>query len=187
MSGWRQRLVKSLYQSRGTPESRYFQLATQSADGMLHNRTVVCRGLDDELDALWLITDTRSQKVSDIQNNPRAAVCWYIAKTREQYRFSVTCEVFTTNNHAQLCQQYWQSLSEQAKTQFLWGKPGQERLNVAETLVAEMPMEATPPAHFCVLRLDIHDVDYLSLRGNPQIREHYDLDGAKWRLNEIIP
>jgi hypothetical protein len=37
------------------------------------------------------------------------------------------------------------------------------------------------------VRLDISNVDYLSLKGNPQTRERYRLDGEQWQLETIIP
>ena len=187
MSVWRQRLVKSLYQTRSTPESRYFQLATQSPDGKLYNRTVVCRGLDENRDALWLITDTRSQKWQDLQHNPHAAVCWYIAKTREQYRFTVRCALLTMESDETVCKQHWERLSEPARAQFLWGKPGELRTNPEQALVAEQTATDKPPSQFGVVRLDISNVDYLSLKGNPQTRERYRLDGEQWQLETIIP
>ena len=187
MSVWRQRLVKSLYQTRSTPESRYFQLATQSSDGKLYNRTVVCRGLDENRDALWLITDTRSQKWQDLHHNPHAAVCWYIAKTREQYRFTVRCALLTMESDEALCKQHWERLSEPAKAQFLWGKPGELRANPEQALVAEQTATDKPPSQFGVVRLDISNVDYLCLKGNPQTRERYRLDGEQWQLETIIP
>ncbi|MFS1703432.1 pyridoxamine 5'-phosphate oxidase family protein [Alteromonas sp. AMM-1] len=187
MSGWRTRLVNSLALTQDIPESRFFQLATQSPDGQLHNRTVVFRGLDETQDVLYLVTDTRSQKCLDFQCNRKAAVCWYFAHSREQYRFSVTGEVCTVHSHESLCSHYWAQLSESAKSQFFWGEPGSARNNPEYPLKIVTPSTQIPPSHFAVIKLTVQNADYLSLTGNPQIRERFELQNGQWICQPILP
>ena len=48
ISGWRQRLARSLHLSRSKPEAKYIQLATLNDEGFVQNRTLVFRGFIDK-------------------------------------------------------------------------------------------------------------------------------------------
>ena len=153
MSDWRVLLLKSLDKTRDMPESRYFQLATVDSGGLPHNRTVVCRGVDENQSLMWVVTDNRNKKVTELHSNPHAAVCWYFAKTREQYRMRVSCRVDTPNDDRALCQQHWERLSVAARQQFLWGEPGSERTGPKKSLIDHSANTDVLPDHFCVLTL----------------------------------
>ncbi|MEO8891182.1 MAG: pyridoxamine 5'-phosphate oxidase family protein, partial [Coleofasciculaceae cyanobacterium] len=85
---WRSLLARAIHHNRSLPYSRYFQLATIRADHRPANRTVVFRGFLDETDQLKMITDFRSAKVEQIQQQVWGEACWYFPKTREQFRLS---------------------------------------------------------------------------------------------------
>lgn len=182
---WRQQLTKSLHQSRNTPESRYFQLATCDHQGLPQCRTVVFRGLTDN-NALEVISDLRTSKYREMTYQPQVQVCWYFAKTREQYRFTALSDVITVNDDPQQVSAHWQKLSDAGKKQFLWGEPDSHR-DPSLPLVAEGDFDEVP-AHFCLLHLKIQAVDYLNLRGNPQLREKHVMDAdGKWLAKPVIP
>ncbi|MCU7553970.1 pyridoxamine 5'-phosphate oxidase family protein [Alteromonas sp. ASW11-19] len=182
---WRQQLTKSLHQTRSTPESRYFQLATCDSEGRPQCRTVVFRGISDQHE-LQVISDTRSGKWDDLQGNGFAQVCWYFAKTREQYRLDVTATCLKVADNPSLLAQYWQKLSDAGKKQFLWGTPNTPR-DTNQPLLAESDFDDVPE-HFCLLALKVTAVDYLSLRGNPQYRErHYTDSAGDWVAKPVIP
>ncbi|MBR9793559.1 MAG: pyridoxamine 5'-phosphate oxidase [Gammaproteobacteria bacterium] len=187
MSDWSALLLKSLDKTRDMPESRYFQLATVDSSGLPHNRTVVCRGVDENQSLMWVVTDTRNKKVAELKGNPHAAVCWYFAKTREQYRMTVSCRVDTPNEDRTLCQQQWDRLSVAARQQFLWGEPGSERTAPKKSLIDHSANTDVLPDHFCVLTLLVESVDYLNLRGNPQQRQCFEKRQGQWHSKELIP
>lgn len=185
MPRWRQGLTKSLHQSRSMPESRYFQLASVDEAGMPFCRTVVYRGLTDN-NQLMVISDTRSEKFQQLSDNPKAQVCWYFSKTREQYRFSTLSKVITLEDDTTLVTAQWHKLSDAGKKQFLWGEPGSVR-NDERALTINGHFEDVP-THFCVILLAIYEVDYLNLRGNPQYRERHHLDeNGNWSSQSLIP
>lgn len=126
MPQWKQSLTKSLHQTRSTPESRYFQLATVDKDGFPFCRTVVYRGLTDN-NQLVVVSDTRTEKYQQLMQNQHAEACWYFAKTREQYRFRCTGSIVTVLDDQPLVSAHWNKLSDAGKKQFLWGNPGSER------------------------------------------------------------
>jgi pyridoxamine 5'-phosphate oxidase len=187
MCDWAALLLKSQDKTRDMPESRYFQLATVDEDGLPHNRTVVCRGFDEQQSVLWVVTDTRNKKIAELQASPHAAVCWYFAKTREQYRMAVRCRVDTPDTDESLCEQHWQSLSVAARQQFLWGEPGSERTAPKKSLIDHSANTDVLPDHFCVLTLLVESVDYLNLRGNPQQRQFFEKQQGQWHSKALIP
>lgn len=182
---WRQQLTKSLHQTRNTPESRYFQLATCDSGGVPQCRTVVFRGITDS-HALEVISDTRTSKYQEMTRRPDVQVCWYFAKTREQYRFTATADIVTLNDDARRVSSHWKKLSDAGKKQFLWGKPDTPR-DPTLPLISEGDYGVVP-AHFCLLHLQITAIDYLNLRGNPQLREKHSIDhSGEWVAKAIIP
>jgi pyridoxamine 5'-phosphate oxidase len=185
MPSWRQSLVKSLHKTRSIPESRYFQLATANSEGVPFCRTVVHRGLTDD-NKLLVISDTRTDKFQQLSENNRCHVSWYFAKTREQYRFNCIASMATKCEEPELVKTQWEKLSDAGKKQFLWGRPGTPR-QVESALNIEGDYSIVP-AHFCVLSLNIENVDYLNLRGNPQHREWHEKDeNDNWVSQSIIP
>ena len=182
---WRQQLTKSLHQTRNTPESRYFQLATCDANGLPQCRTVVFRGMTDD-HALEVISDTRTSKYLEMSQQPDVQVCWYFAKTREQYRFTATADIITSSDDAKRVASHWQKLSDAGKKQFLWGEPDTVR-DPTLPLVVDGDF-SNVPSHFCLLHLTVKAVDYLNLRGNPQLREKHAIGAnGEWLTTSVIP
>lgn len=185
MPQWRQALIKSLHKTRSMPESRFFQLATCDSHGMPQCRTVVFRGISDD-NELIVISDTRTHKYTELNETPHAQCCWYFTKTREQYRLTTSVAILTLSARESLVREQWSKLSDAGKKQFLWGEPGTPRHD-ASPLHAEGDFSRVPD-YFCVLLLSIESVDYLNLRGNPQIREWHTKDANdNWQCQPVIP
>ncbi|MDM7860737.1 pyridoxamine 5'-phosphate oxidase family protein [Alteromonas sp. ASW11-36] len=185
---WRQPLARSLYKSKGHPESRYLQLATVSLEGLPKNRTLVFRDFDDK-SRLLMITDSRTAKWQDFQHSTKAAICWYIASTREQYRLEGSIELLSASDKkaAQERQRRWESLSSAAKQQFLWGRPKTPRAKHTDLVVDSDAMTEVPPDHFELIAFEAEYVDYLNLKGNPQDRIIYTCTNAQWCEERVIP
>ena len=138
---WRQRLVRSLHVNRSQAQSKYFQVASVSEDGLPKNRTMVFRGFIPESLNLVSVTDIRSDKVSDWQlNTPRKfEICWYFAGSREQYRIAgnvslVSNAILKNADYSDpkrksvvfsetFLRQQWTNLSSGAQEQFFWPSP----------------------------------------------------------------
>ncbi|MGB2264527.1 MAG: pyridoxamine 5'-phosphate oxidase family protein, partial [Glaciecola sp.] len=127
--------------SRSKPEAKYIQLATLSDEGFVQNRTLVFRGFVDESDHIIMITDTRSDKFLALQAHSHAEICWYFAKTREQYRLSGNINIFA--NTSDLRTSVWNKISPSAKAQFYW--------YLDDKLVNELSLNNSIPDTFCVL------------------------------------
>lgn len=187
MSSWQHLLATSLRNTQDVPESRFFQLATVDQNGFPQNRTVVCRGFDEHQAVLWVVTDTRNQKVPELMQNPHASVCWYFSQTREQYRMAVHTRISTPDTEKDVCEQHWHCLSDAARQQFLWGIPGSLREFPERRLGEGIRDIESLPAHFCVLAMSVRSVDYLNLFGNPQQRRRFTLMKGDWQGVELIP
>jgi pyridoxamine 5'-phosphate oxidase len=194
LAPWRSPIARALHRNRALPYARYLQLATVRSNGRPANRTIVFRGFLENSNQLKFITDARSEKATQIQllANQHSAwgeACWYFPKTREQFRLSgslILVDETTADPILQSARQLaWQELSDAARTQFTWAHPGEPRNQNSFPSVPPSPQ--TPLSHFCLLLLSPVEVDHLELRGEPQNRWIYRLDGIDWSMKAVNP
>ena len=81
---WLKPLTRTITLNASIAFSKYFQLATVSAQGMPSVRTVVYRGMS--ADNIIMVTDQRSEKMQHLRAQPHAEIAWYFPLTREQFR-----------------------------------------------------------------------------------------------------
>lgn len=183
---WRARLDQSIARSRKVRGANFVQLATVDASGAPHVRTVVFRGFEPAACeagcVMRMITDTRSDKVSQLAANPRAELVWWFARSSEQYRVSgpvqlvgaapsgPDAEALLGARRAQ-----WGNLSDQAREQFFGPPPGMPIGSAsASDGAGAVPAGGRgddgkvlpPPECFALLLLRPRRVDYLCLNGN---------------------
>lgn len=186
---WRSPLATALARNRRQPHSRYLQLATVGLDGKPANRTVVFRGFWDQTNGLQFVSDRRSGKIEQLQNYSWAEGCWYFSQTREQFRILGQIWVITAESPEQeqqlLRQQLWQNLSEPARQQFSWPRPGQAYLPNPELETLTDPSQ--PSLHFCALVLHPSQVDHLELRPHPHRRWRYEIHEQDWHCQPLNP
>ncbi|MEL6161589.1 MAG: Npun_F5749 family FMN-dependent PPOX-type flavoprotein [Cyanobacteria bacterium J06627_32] len=195
LAPWRSPIARALHRNRAQPFCRFLQLATLRPDGTPANRTVVFRGFAENGNQLMFISDRRSEKIAQIDDNPNAEVCWYFTKTREQFRLSGQLQGITADSTdadlQQLRDRLWQNISDNARIQFAWPQPKAMRDPNSEAFSPAAPDPATPLETFCLLLLSPHTVDYLSLRGEPQDRILYkkkeDANSDGWTTVEVNP
>ena len=209
---WRSPLSRALHRNRSVPFARYLQLATVKLDGTPANRTVVFRGFLNATNCLMFISDLRSEKTNQIQQNPNVEACWYFTKTREQFRICGQITLVTASNDddspknealnnrkatlQNARQQIWQNISDNARIQFSWPSPKALRMTSPQKPEASTafnppyPDPQTPPEAFTLLVLIPHSVDHLELRGEPQNRRLYVKDSGKankWNVTTVNP
>ncbi|MFS8893467.1 Npun_F5749 family FMN-dependent PPOX-type flavoprotein [Synechococcus sp. O70.2] len=192
---WRAKLQAALHRNRSDPAARYLQLATVDPCGRPRNRTVVFRGFLGETDRIQLAVDSRSEKIHQIAHCPLAQICWYFAKTREQFRIAGTLEAITAGHPdpqaQQQRQQLWQQIPEEGRLLWFWPEP-KGPLAPPEAFVAELTPEkaSSPPPTFVLLLLDPTEVDHLQLRGDaiyPQRRTLYERSPQGWQCRAVNP
>lgn len=191
LAPWRSPLARALHRNRSRRESRYFQLATVRADGRPANRTVVFRGFYEDSNVLQVITDRRSAKYDQLDHQPWGEICWYFAKTREQFRILGTVVVIDHDTTAAVQQearsQVWHKLSDAARSQFAWPYPGQARSPHSPEFDVPPPDPTAPLPTFCLVLLDPIQVDHLELQGDPQTRSRYCWHDQHWHEESVNP
>ncbi|QLE55550.1 Npun_F5749 family FMN-dependent PPOX-type flavoprotein [Nostoc sp. TCL26-01] len=192
LAPWRSAIAHALHRNRSLVYARYLQLATVKANGHPANRTVVFRGFLADTNQLKFVTDARSDKVDQIQQQPWAEACWYFPKTREQFRLTGHLNLVTSDEsqpHLQPARiAMWQELSDSARLQFAWPHPGKQRDTAPAAFTHPAPDSLQPVSNFCLLLLDPIQVDHLELRGEPQNRSIYQLDeNQQWFCREVNP
>lgn len=191
LAPWRSPLSRAIHRNRALAFSRFLQLATVRADGTPANRTVVFRGFLESTNQLMFVSDRRSEKTEQVQQNPNAEACWYFTKTREQFRLAGQLRLITVDtapdDWTDARKRLWQKISDSAKLQFAWPQPKASRAN-SEAFNPSAPDEHSPPPTFSVLCLVVNAVDHLELRGEPQSRCLYEkaADG-QWQTVPVNP
>ncbi|MGF2040160.1 MAG: Npun_F5749 family FMN-dependent PPOX-type flavoprotein [Nostoc sp. CmiVER01] len=192
LAPWRSAIAHALHRNRSLIYARYLQLATVQPNGRPANRTLVFRGFLEDTNQLKFITDTRSAKADQIQQQPWAEVCWYFPNTREQFRITGCLTLVSGDDSHQDLKlariSIWQELSDAARLQFAWPHPGKSRVENPEAFAPPAPDLVQPLPNFCLLLLDPLQVDHLELRGEPQNRKFYRRDeNQEWFCEEINP
>ena len=196
---WRQRLARSLHINRSQVQSRYYQVASVSADGAPKNRTMVFRGFLSDCLSLMSVTDVRSEKMADWkgEGTNKFEICWYFSGSREQYRIAgevvlVSKDSLRKSNDVEQGQdpelhtvafmkQQWANLSGSARASFFGPTPKApfddqpiEINSESQTSNSENKNEADKALdisdNFCVVIFKPLAVDYLNLKSKPQLR-----------------
>ena len=173
---WRTALAGALHRGRSAPESRYVQLATVADDGGPRNRTVVFRGFGPGSELVFF-TDLRSAKCVEIARQPLTEICWYLPKTREQFRLKARLE-----QHGADAAGAWAGLRTRS-----WQERGARGQSEWLDAVPEAPVPLPVP-QFILLAAVVAEVDHLQLRPTPQRRTVYRRAGEDgWLVLEQNP
>ena len=190
---WRPALAHALQSNRYEPHSRYFQLATVRLDGTPANRTVVFRGFLTGTNQLQIITDRRSEKITELAKQSQAEICWYFSKSREQFRLLGTLsiidaqEIEPTRQKAR--EKVWREISDNARAQFSWPTPKAPRTAAEDSLfisTLSLEQQTEPSVNFCLGLLQAREVDHLQLKPRPQQRHYYIYSPEQTWLTEAV-
>ena len=197
---WSSRIDRSIAKSRKIRGGNYVQIATVDMEGKPACRTVVFRGFldlpigdDKKAIAMKMITDARSDKVTQIMNNSACEIVWWFSQSSEQYRFSGNLKLVGPNNaDASLLsarKQQWGNLSDPAREQFYWPSPG-DFSGPAEVPSGGRDSEGRVldvPDSFLLMLLIPEQVKYLRLTDNYAQKDVITSLGAAWQAKRINP
>lgn len=199
---WYHLVVSCLEREQGAV-SKFMQLATLTTDGNPAVRTIVFRGWHplpplnvNDSPAIMTCTDTRSQKISQLNRHPYAELCWYFQQSRQQFRITGSVKVITgQESDMELLQtriKVWKGLSPSARLQFSYPTPGEPRDSNGnnDLFNPSVPDDLIPVEEFTLLLIQASRVDFVDLRANQRIQFTKSSDGDnndKWTEYDINP
>lgn len=181
---WQAPLLRAMAQ--GAPPDRFATFATVDAQGWPQARTVVVRSfLGGARPRLGFTVDLRSAKVAELGAEPRAAVCWYLAGERLQFRLGVRALVCADEAEVRA---RWALLSPAMRAGFAAGRPG-EGLDTSRAEPSNSTNETaeTMPEHFGLILLDVCSVDLVDLSAPVLRRFVYAPTAEGWSGREVWP
>jgi pyridoxamine 5'-phosphate oxidase len=129
-TSWELCLKDVINKNKRVVEAKYITFTTIS-NGWPAARTVVFRGFHNYKDKVCFkfISDSRSQKILDIEENNQIELCWYLTKNKDQFRIkghAMSIGASSTDvMDAKLRLQTWNGLSDGARVPFFFpGTPG---------------------------------------------------------------
>ncbi|KNC79720.1 hypothetical protein SARC_07895 [Sphaeroforma arctica JP610] len=205
---WRARIDESIAKSRKVRGGNFVQICTVY-NNEPRCRTVVFRGfqklpIDNPVGVqcggkpcvMKMITDNRSNKVSQGTANSAAELVWWFQQSNEQYRIKgqlvfVGSGDFANDDSKEIVtarKEQWGNLSDSAREQFYWQAPGLPY--TGESPVPKGGRDAEGkimdvPDTFLLLLLQPSQVDYLRLGDN--YRQIDVLSGEEWIQQRANP
>lgn len=169
---------------------RALSVATLSADGP-QVRTVTLRHVDRAAAILRFNADVRGGLVTQLMDDPRAAVHAYDPAGKTQLRLRT---VATLHRGDALALSTWQATNPSAKRCYLVPPPGSPSDEPTTGLLAPLerrrPSEAESGAgfvHFCVVALKIESIDWLHVHAIHKRRARFDLHDGRWQGTWLTP
>tara|TARA_B100000965_G_C19600052_1_gene762061 strand:+ start:4707 stop:5246 length:540 start_codon:yes stop_codon:yes gene_type:complete len=159
--------------------SSWIQLATVAIDNTPRVRTVVFRGWTDSYE-MKIITDIRSDKISELKSNKNVEICWLFNKSRCQFRFrgSATIDLGPDTYYQ------WKKLDIKSKSMWSWPSPG-KRYDPSQ-FENKFSMNCDDMDNFILLKINISHVDQLLLAKPFHIRKRW-LKNNNWKEERINP
>lgn len=145
----------------------------------VHSRTVILRSADPLTKTIDCHTDVRSQKVRDLENTPIASWTFYDSKSKIQLRVAGNASVIDD----QSADEAWTATSLRSRASYLSiANPGDsfgshEPPTTADRSVSQEESERGR-VNFRVVRLKVHEIDWLYLRRNGHMRAKADYKSA---------
>lgn len=200
---WRDRLDKSIPISKNMKGGNFVQLSTIDQNGHPRCRTLVFRGFVDiqGKEAIRMMTDSRSDKVAQLNLSNNFEFAWWFPLSNEQYRISGHIELVDSSSsqsskHIQARLKQWQDISPLAKEQFFKPEtPGDvfiEKDNDDETHSAEDVHDdddliSKPPDNFILMLLWPKEVKYLRLTDRYAQLDQLNEDASLWNSIRMNP
>ena len=146
---------------------------------------------------ITVVTDLRSNKVEEIRSNPGGEFAWYFPSPGT-VRIAGDLTVVSKESAEMQSERSaaWKRMSPAGRAQFAWPTPGfRTRRGTGETGDQQADLRrgrgghrGRSPAHdnFCLVVMDVKEVDHLSLRSNRRY-VHVKDEGGEWATTEVNP
>ena len=158
-------------------------MASMSASGP-QARVLILRSVDAAARSLVFQTDARSQKMIELQADPRVAVTFYDAPRKLQLRINGTAQLHVADN---LAQARWGDSSASALRCFSGALPGAVSPEPTTGLpphlegrVPERTEVAGGQTNFAVLTVEVTRIEWLLLHSRGQRRALFSWQAGQW-------
>eukprot|EP01038_Epipyxis_sp_PR26KG_P010441 gene10441-14024_t len=151
----------------------------------------------NDLIGMKMITDLRSDKVTDFINNPNCEMVWWFSQSSEQYRINgkillVGEDMNNSKELLSLRKQQWGNLSDSAREQFYWYNPGVSYSGIPVVPSGGRDIEnennvLPPPANFLLMILLPKQIKYLNLKNNYAQFDHFNEIKKEWESIRVNP
>jgi len=178
---WLPILRDSLKQQFGTKPA-IMTLASVDVQGAPQARSVVCRRITDDGE-LWVVSDARSGKQSDLNANPNSSLLFWLPDLRRQFRICST-HVLGIDEAEEL----WPTLSDATRAMFTWPAPG-DTFDDSTVFPAELPASEPPPEFYELIVFIPLTVEMLDLTAHPHRRIRWEKPNpdANWAERRVNP
>ncbi|MGO4434277.1 pyridoxamine 5'-phosphate oxidase family protein [Paenarthrobacter sp. RAF9] len=157
-------------------------LGTTGADGGPRVRAVIVREVDRAAGRLMVATNSLSRKVAEIDHQQRVALTVYDDDRGVQLRIRGDAAVVEDEKERRRA---WERFSPSSRHLYASRLvPGTPRPDHAVEIPAD---DETAVERFAWIRIDMTDLDWLDLSGDPHIRWQFTRDGGGWNGQEIVP
>ncbi len=157
-------------------------LGTTGTDGGPRVRAVIIREVDRAAGRVMVATNSLSRKVEEIGHQPRVALTLYDDDRGVQLRIRGHAAVVEDEKERRRAWERFSSNSHQLYASRL--VPGTPR---PDQPVDGPGDDETAMERFAWIRIDMTDLDWLDLAGDPHIRWQFTREGGSWSGQEIVP
>ena len=171
----KEELVKGTAE-RGHP-FRYFTLSTVS-DNKPRQRTVVLRKLLSDYTLLFY-TDTRSQKVQEIANNPHVSALFYHPKKLMQVKLEGRAEIITD---CEILNSYWRAIPESSRKDYITSFAPSSHISSPDQISYDENR-----SHCTAIKIIPDTIEYLQLKRPNHMRVVFTEQGEEWSGQFLVP
>ena len=155
---------------------RYFTLATVNKKGLAKARMVALRNYDSKTKKFTIYTDSRSQKVSDLNQQQKAQLIFYHPKKRLQILVDV--QLITIDSPQEL----FNNLPAIAQKDYTSISPPRTHMESPDGIVYEKDKN-----FFTRLILKAEEIEMLQLNSIQHYRAHFKTTARGWKNTFLIP
>lgn len=163
---------------------RVVSFCTQSADGPAA-RSVILRQVRADDRQLLFYTDARTHKLRDLAACPRVALLMWDAQHRRQLRLWGEARRV---DDPDIIEAHWARIPEAARRDYATTLPPGTPLMGGDSPDVELN-PAGARAHFVVLAVDVHRMEWLELRreGHWRVDLAWVAEDQAWRVQPVVP
>tara|TARA_B100000214_G_C23826506_1_gene562167 strand:+ start:114 stop:656 length:543 start_codon:yes stop_codon:yes gene_type:complete len=180
MPPWYSQFISFQKKERNLKSCRWIQLATVALDNTPRVRTVVFRGWTDSYD-MEILTDKRSQKYRELEENNNVEICWLFSKSSCQFRFRGKSKF----EYGEAIHDHWKKLNDKSKEMWSWPSPGSKYIfNDKDVFPSNKNHKLID--NFLLIKIEIDHVDQLILKQPMHIRKKW-IKSDNWIEQRIYP